>query len=183
MGIDVRSYAQRQENIVRASCVGCGVCAAVCPRGVLRLEGGPVTVRFEGSDNPLNDFASSLLINEGNGSFTLKPLPTEIQFAPVMATVSDDFNRDGHQDLFVAGNLHVSEVETPRADGGTGKILLGKGNGEFQVLGIKEAGIFTARDVRNVALLSTGKGNPGMIVTANNNSGVQLFLQNKLAGQ
>jgi len=40
MGIDVRWYAQRQQNIVRASCVGCGVCAAVCPRGVLRLENG-----------------------------------------------------------------------------------------------------------------------------------------------
>lgn len=40
MGIDVRSYAQRGENIVRASCVGCGVCAAVCPRGVLALENG-----------------------------------------------------------------------------------------------------------------------------------------------
>jgi polyferredoxin len=38
MGIDVRAYAQRGENIVRASCVGCGVCAAVCPRGVLSLE-------------------------------------------------------------------------------------------------------------------------------------------------
>lgn len=38
MGIDVRWYAQRGQDIVRASCVGCGVCAAVCPRGVLRLE-------------------------------------------------------------------------------------------------------------------------------------------------
>jgi len=38
MGIDVRAYAQRGQNIVRASCVGCGICAAVCPRGVLRLE-------------------------------------------------------------------------------------------------------------------------------------------------
>lgn len=40
MGIDVRSYAQKGQNIVRASCVGCGICAAVCPRGVLRLENG-----------------------------------------------------------------------------------------------------------------------------------------------
>ena len=38
MGIDVRHYAQRGQDIVRASCVGCGVCSAVCPRGVLRLE-------------------------------------------------------------------------------------------------------------------------------------------------
>lgn len=40
MGIDVRAYAQRGQDVVRASCVGCGVCAAVCPRGVLRLENG-----------------------------------------------------------------------------------------------------------------------------------------------
>lgn len=45
MGIDVRSYAQKGQNIVRASCVGCGVCSAVCPRGVLRLENGPVKNR------------------------------------------------------------------------------------------------------------------------------------------
>jgi ferredoxin len=40
MGIDVRWYAQKGMNIVRASCVGCGICAAVCPRGVLKLENG-----------------------------------------------------------------------------------------------------------------------------------------------
>lgn len=38
MGIDVKWYAQRGQNIVRASCVGCGVCSSVCPRGVLKLE-------------------------------------------------------------------------------------------------------------------------------------------------
>ncbi|MCI0446813.1 4Fe-4S binding protein [bacterium] len=46
MGIDVRWYAQRGQNIIRASCVGCGVCAAVCPRGVLKLENGPQEGRY-----------------------------------------------------------------------------------------------------------------------------------------
>ena len=59
MGIDVRAYAQRSENIVRASCVGCGVCAAVCPRGVLKLENGAVGDRFEGSDVPLKALVDS----------------------------------------------------------------------------------------------------------------------------
>lgn len=47
MGIDVRAYAQRGENIVRASCVGCGVCSSVCPRGVLSLENGPQNNRYD----------------------------------------------------------------------------------------------------------------------------------------
>ncbi len=42
MGIDVRWYAQRGQDVVRASCVGCGICAAVCPRGVLRLENSSI---------------------------------------------------------------------------------------------------------------------------------------------
>ncbi len=48
MGIDVRWYAQRGQNIIRASCVGCGICSAVCPRGVLRLENGSRAGRYNG---------------------------------------------------------------------------------------------------------------------------------------
>ena len=52
MGIDVKSYAQRGENIVRASCVGCGICSTVCPRGVLNLENGSTHTDRE-NDNPI----------------------------------------------------------------------------------------------------------------------------------
>jgi len=51
MGIDVQAYAQKGQNIVRASCVGCGMCATVCPRGVLNLENGPLKGRV--NDNPI----------------------------------------------------------------------------------------------------------------------------------
>jgi len=50
MGIDVRHYAQKGQNIVRASCVGCGICAAVCPRGVLKLENSSIDINARTSD-------------------------------------------------------------------------------------------------------------------------------------
>jgi len=73
MGIDVRAYAQRGENIVRASCVGCGVCAAVCPRGVLKLENGAThRDRYPGADRPAAAFLESLGLRRrstGRGSY------------------------------------------------------------------------------------------------------------------
>ena len=62
MGIDVRAYAQKGENIVRASCVGCGICSAVCPRGVLKLENAATDNRINsrevllGNDVNLMDY-------------------------------------------------------------------------------------------------------------------------------
>ena len=62
MGIDVRWYAQRGQNVVRASCVGCGVCASVCPRGVLKLENGPGKFRI--SDDAILIGSSSARLND-----------------------------------------------------------------------------------------------------------------------
>ncbi len=64
MGIDVKWYAQRGQNVIRASCVGCGVCATVCPRGVLKLENGPRPGRYNGQT--LFPEASLDILEEGN---------------------------------------------------------------------------------------------------------------------
>ena len=64
-GIDVRAYAQKGENIVRASCVGCGICSAVCPRGVLKLENGPEKGRINSTEILLgNDINLMDLVNQ-----------------------------------------------------------------------------------------------------------------------
>ena len=78
MGIDVRAYAQRGENIVRASCVGCGICSAVCPRGVLRLENGPHGDRYEGAAAPF----AALLDSLGVAPLERAPPEDEDPFAP-----------------------------------------------------------------------------------------------------
>ena len=65
MGIDVRAYAQKGENIVRSSCVGCGICADVCPRGVLKLEQGPEKGRINPTEILLgNDVSLLNLLNQ-----------------------------------------------------------------------------------------------------------------------
>ena len=64
MGIDVQSYAQRGENIVRASCVGCGICSTVCPRGVLNLENGSTHTDRE-NDNPITFGNDGVGLREG----------------------------------------------------------------------------------------------------------------------
>ena len=61
MGIDVRSYAQKGQNIVRASCVGCGICAEVCPRGVLKLENGKTEGRI--NNDPIIIGNNSIKVN------------------------------------------------------------------------------------------------------------------------
>ena len=65
-GIDVRAYAQKGQNIVRASCVGCGVCSAVCPRGVLNLENASNT------DGSRLEAPEVILGNEGLREFLNK---------------------------------------------------------------------------------------------------------------
>ena len=69
MGIDVRAYAQKGQNIVRSSCVGCGICSAVCPRGVLKLENDKVKGRINpkdvllGNDVNLMEYVNSKIKN------------------------------------------------------------------------------------------------------------------------
>jgi ferredoxin len=60
MGIDVRAYAQKGENIIRSSCVGCGICSAVCPRGVLKLENATEENRI--NSNPISIGNNSIKI-------------------------------------------------------------------------------------------------------------------------
>ncbi|MCH8903830.1 MAG: VCBS repeat-containing protein [Bacteroidetes bacterium] len=55
-------------------------------------------------------FESCYLENKGEDGFAVIPLPTRAQFSTVFGIIPEDFDKDGHMDLIIAGNLYVSEV-------------------------------------------------------------------------
>ncbi|MCH8330905.1 MAG: VCBS repeat-containing protein [Bacteroidetes bacterium] len=119
-------------------------------------------------------FSSALIENLGDGKFVLTPLPVEAQFSTIFGIIPEDFNDDGKMDLLIAGNFYVSEVETGRADAGTGLLLLGNGKGNFDPVHLTKSGFFANKDVRNMVFLRTSDGDP-IIVVANNNDKPQVF--------
>lgn len=116
-------------------------------------------------------FASSYLENKGDGSFEIRPLVQEAQFSSVHGIIAKDVDVDGHLDLVLAGNLFVSEVETPRNDGSMGLFLRGNGKGDFSPVSLNESGFYAPWDVREMASIQTEQGE--VILVANNNSQLQ----------
>ena len=123
--------------------------------------------------NEVNNFASSILINNGSNSFKLLPLPNEAQFSTVNAIESLDLNEDGNTDILLAGNLYVSEVETGRADAGTGLILLGNGKGDFEPILSSRSGLYIDKDVKDLMVLNADQKK--ILLVANNNDQLQSF--------
>ena len=123
------------------------------------------------------NFASSYIENKGNGKFEIRNLPNEVQLSSINGIIAKDFNSDGNLDLLVAGNLYSSEVETPRNDANYGKLLFGNGQGNFDPIPFSKSGFYLKKDTKDLAILKTKKGI--IIVSANNNSSVELLKFNK----
>ncbi len=127
-----------------------------------------------------NDFSSIILWNN-EGSFEAEQLPSLVQWAPVQDFIITDINQDQLPDIIAAGNWFVSEIETPRADSGTGVVMINKGKGKFEALSTVDSGLFANKDVRALSLLSCGENNKPLLLIANNNSSLQAFQLNTAA--
>ncbi|WP_199913359.1 VCBS repeat-containing protein [Flagellimonas amoyensis] len=98
------------------------------------------------------NFHSSYMENLGNGKFKLHSLPQMAQFAPVHAMAVNDFNGDGNLDVLLAGNFYGNRVKFGRIDANSGTLLLGKGNGEFDVEK-NNSGLMVKGEVRDLGTI------------------------------
>jgi hypothetical protein len=98
-------------------------------------------------------FETALARNNGDGSFTLLPLPMEAQIAPIYGIQPADIDGDGHLDLLLAGNFDGVRPELGRMSAGYGLVLRGDGRGGFQPVPGEESGFLVpgqARDIQRV---------------------------------
>ncbi|HEX9248534.1 MAG TPA: VCBS repeat-containing protein, partial [Gemmatimonadaceae bacterium] len=112
-------------------------------------------------------FATSLVRNNGDGTFTLVPLPLEAQIAPIYGIVAADIEGNGKQDLLMAGNFDGVKPEIGRMSAGYGVYLRGDGKGHFTPVRALESGFFVPGQTRDIQRVRTRAGSI-YIVSRNN---------------
>ena len=129
---------------------------------------------LEGAEHKVvHTFASSLMHNNGNGSFTLVPLPDEAQLAPIYGMLAADVDGDGKTDLLVAGNFDGFKPEIGRMSSSAGVMLRGDGRGAFTPVRGPESGFRVPGQSRDIQRVRTADGE--LIIVARNNDTPLVF--------
>src|SRR5437773_1018049 len=112
-------------------------------------------------------FATALVRNNGDGSFTLSPLPLEAQLAPVYGILAQDVDGDGKPDLLLAGNFDGVQPEIGRMSASYGLVLRGDGRGRFTPVPAAQSGFMVPGQARDIQRVRTRRGDL-YVVTRNN---------------
>jgi hypothetical protein len=121
-----------------------------------------------------NYLQSSFIRNNGNGSFTLEPLPIMAQFSAIDAMVADDFDKDGNLDVCINTNDFGADPAKGRYDALNGLVLKGDGKGKFEPLTIMQSGIYIPGNGKGLDKLKSAGGNY-LLVAGQNKGSLKIF--------
>ncbi len=124
----------------------------------------------------VTEFKSIILINKGNSQFRFEYLPNEAQFAPIMASSFIDVNNDGYEDVILAGNIYSTEVETPRLDATSGRVLISNQKNNYTPLDWTSSALLFNSDIKDLEIIQTKK--ELIILATQNNGPVLSFIKN-----
>jgi hypothetical protein len=122
----------------------------------------------------INTTQSVYLQSDGNGKFTMTPLPVEAQISQLCGMTVDDFDGDGNLDIALSGNDYGTEVTTGRYDAFNGLLLKGNGKGGFQPLSILQSGIYIPGDAKALVKL-LGPKNKYLLAASQNRAAMKVF--------
>jgi hypothetical protein len=112
-------------------------------------------------------FQTALARNNGDGTFTLVPLPREAQVAPVYGILAGDLDGDGQTDLLLAGNLDGVKPEIGRLSASYGLLLRGDGRGAFTPVEPTTSGFVVPGQARDIQRVRTRDGDRFLIARNN----------------
>ena len=112
---------------------------------------------------------TSYIENRGNGEFSVKELPAEVQLAPVFAILTGDFTNDQLPDILITGNDFGNEIATGRYDALNGLLLRGDGKGNFEPMPMQQSGIIIPGDGKSLAKLQSSDS--ALVVLSGQNRG------------
>jgi len=113
------------------------------------------------------------LENTGNG-FKLRPLPMEVQYAPIYAITSIDANKDGKKDLLLAGNNSWTRIKFGQFTGNHGMLLTGDGKGNFKYVPQLQSGLNIRGNVRSLESISSGSAK-GQLIFGINDPAIEVY--------
>ncbi|MEO1009734.1 MAG: VCBS repeat-containing protein [Bacteroidota bacterium] len=116
-----------------------------------------------------NTMESIIAINEGNGKFSIKLLPSRVQLSCVCGISCADLNQDGHTDILLGGNNFEFKPQYSRLDAGYGDVLLGDGNFNFTWQDYNSSGFFLKGEVKHLGQIKDSKGDRYVVAAINNN--------------
>ncbi|MGN6297727.1 MAG: VCBS repeat-containing protein [Ginsengibacter sp.] len=105
-----------------------------------------------------NDFNSCYCRNDGNGKFTLIPLPFMAQLSALNGMVAEDFDGDGNLDVAINTNDFGADLNSGQYDALNGLVLKGDGTGNFAPLSILQSGIFIPGNGKALVSLRSKSG-------------------------
>lgn len=133
-------------------------------------------VKFE-----VNTLESGLLINDGKGYFTFKPLPRIAQASPIFGSSVTDVDGDGFLDIYVVQNFFGPQPETGRMDGGLSLLMKGDGKGNFEPVWPNRSGLVVPGDAKALTVEDlNADGAPDFMISTNNGK-LESFLNQNLS--
>ena len=121
-----------------------------------------------------NYLTSAFVRNNGNGKFSLEPLPATGQFSAINAMIVDDFDKDGKLDVCMSTNDFGTDPANGRYDALNGLVLKGDGKGHFEPLNIQQSGIFIPGNGKGLVKLKSINGNY-LLVAGQNKGRLKIF--------
>lgn len=116
----------------------------------------------------VNELASVIIWNRGEGQFEVEKLPTNAQLSPVYAISTSDFDKDGDTDILLGGNLYAAKPEIGRYDASYGAYIENLGNEQWATSPLN-AGFIVDGEVRDIVTLED------LVIVAKNKDSLTLF--------